>query len=237
MNKLRENELTIYYQFLSSYNAITNLERRMIKVSSIKKVNDLFELQPYLRFDKDKRKQIEKIRTTVADTYGMVCFSTDWQEPIMWGHYADCNKGIVLGFKVNRFDIRPVEYPTERKKISLDPQHMTPSDYIKAVGFIKYKSWSYEKEHRFFVKLEDCINIEGNYFLKFGNDLELKKVIIGPAHPYKNKRNYTQTARYITELVKKTGAEMIVSRAEFGGYRIVRCGLWTPKFEELLNKF
>jgi hypothetical protein len=85
----REDKLTIYYQFLSSRNAITNLERRMIKVSRINTVNDLFELQPYLRLNKDKRRQLGKIRTTVADTYGMVCFSTNWQEPIMWGHYAD----------------------------------------------------------------------------------------------------------------------------------------------------
>lgn len=229
--------MTIYYQFLSSRNAITNLERRMVKVSRIKTVNDLFELQPYLRLNKDKRRQLWRIRTKVADTYGMVCFSTDWQEPIMWGHYADRNKGIVLGFEVvsNRFTIREVKYPSERKKISLNPQIVTPSEYIEAVGFIKYEGWSYEKEHRFFVKLDDCVCIEGDYFLKFGNDLDLKRVIIGPEHPSKNKKNYIQTAKYITELVKQTGAELMVSRAEFGGYRVVRCGLWTPRFEKLLN--
>ena len=229
--------MTIYYQFLSSRNAITNLERRMIKVSRIKTLNDLFELQPYLRLNKDERRQLGKIRTKVADTYGMVCFSTNWQEPIMWGHYADRNKGIVLGFEVlsNRFTIKEVKYPPERKKSSLDPKTVTPSEYIEAVGFIKYEGWSYEKEHRFFVKLDDCICIEGNYFLEFGNDLELKKVIIGPEHPSKNRRNYIQTARYIAELVKQTGAELIVSRAELGGYRVVRCGYWTPKFEKLLN--
>ena len=209
----------------------------MIKVSRIKTVNDLFELQPYLRLNKDKRGQLEKIRTKVADSYGMVCFSTYWQEPIMWGHYADCNKGIVLGFEVvsNRFTIKEVKYPSERKKVSLDPQTVTPSEYIEAVGFIKYEGWSYEKEHRFFIKLDDCICIEGDYFLKFGNDLDLKKVIIGPEHPSKNKKNYIQTASYIIELVKQTGAELMVSRAEFGRYRVVRCGYWTPKFEELLN--
>ena len=229
--------MTIYYQFLSSRNAITDLERRMTKVSRIKAVNDLFELQPYLRLDKDERRQLGKIRTKVADTYGMVCFSTNWQEPIMWGHYADCNKGIVLGFEVvsNRFTIKEVKYPSERKKISLDPKTVRPSEYIEAVGLIKYKGWSYEKEHRFFVKLDDCICIEGNYFLKFGDDLKLRKVIIGPEHPSKNKKNYIQTARHITELVKQTGAELIVSRAEFGDYRVVRCGYWTPKFEKLLN--
>lgn len=229
--------MTIYYQFLSSRNAITDLERRMIKVSRIKKVNDLFELRPYLRLEKGNRRQLEKIRTKVADTYGMVCFSTNWQEPIMWGHYADCNKGIVLGFEVasKRFTIKEVKYPSERKKVFLDPQTVTSSEYIEAVGFIKYKGWSYEKEYRSFVKLDECMRIEGDYFLKFGTDLDLKKVIIGPEHPSKNKKNYIQTARYIAELVKQTGAELMVSRAEFGGYRIVRCGYWTPKFEELLN--
>ncbi|MHC4175171.1 MAG: DUF2971 domain-containing protein, partial [Planctomycetota bacterium] len=181
-------------------------------------------------------RQLRSIRTKVADTYGMVCFSTNWQEPIMWGHYADCNKGIVLGFEVvsNRFIIKEVKYPSERKRVRLDPKTVTPRDFIKAVGFIKYEGWSYEKEHRFFVKLDDCICIEGNYFLKFANDLYLKKVIVGPEHPSKNK-NYTQTARYIVDLVKQSGAELMVSRAEFGGYRIVRCGLWTPKFKGLLN--
>lgn len=233
---LREDKLTIYYQFLSSRNAITNLERRMIKVSRIKTVNDLFELQPYLRLDKDKRKQFRKIRTEVSNTYGMVCFSTNWQEPIMWGHYADSNKGIVLGFEVpNRFNINEVDYPSKRKRVPLDPQTTTPNEYIEAVGFIKYEGWSYEKEHRFFVKLEDCIFIEGNYFLKFSKGLKLKKVIIGPEHPSKNKKNYMQTARYITDLVKQNKAELIVTRAEFGGYRVVRCGLWTPRFETLLN--
>jgi len=229
--------LTIYYQFLSSRDAITNLERRMIKVSRIKTVNDLFELQPYLRLKKGERRQFGKIRTEVARTYGMVCFSTDWQEPIMWGHYADSNKSIVLGFEVmsSTFKIIKVDYPPERKRISLDPKVVTPSEYIEAVGFIKYEGWSYEKEHRFFVRLHECICIEGNYFVKFDKGLSLKQVIIGPEHPSKNKRNYNQTAKYITDLVKEIGAEMIVSRAELGGYRVVRCGYWTPKFQELLN--
>ena len=228
--------MTTYYQFLPSRNAITNLERRMIKVSRIKAVNDLFELQPYLRLNKDERRQLHKIRTKVSDTYGMVCFSTDWQEPIMWGHYADYNKGIVLGFeaKSNRFAIREVEYPSRRKRVSFDLKTVTHNEYIEAVGFIKYGGWSYEKEYRFFIKLDECTHIEEDYFLKYDNDLELRKVIIGPSHPSICK-NYKQKAKYIIDLVKQTGAELIVSRAELGGYRVVPCGTWTPRFQRLLN--
>ena len=140
----------------------------MIKVSRINKVNDLFELQPYLRINKYKRSQFRKIRKKVADTYGMICFSSDWQEPIMWGHYADSNKGIVLGFEFlsNKYNIKEVKYPPKRERISLDPRTITLDEYIDAVGFIKYESWSYEKEHRFFVKLDACIFIEENYFLE-----------------------------------------------------------------------
>ena len=227
----------MYYQFLSSRNAISNLERQMIKVSRIKAVNDLFELQPYLRVDRGKRKHLARLRTEVANTHGMVCFSVDWKEPIMWGHYADCNKGIVLGFELisSRFDMREVTYPQERTRISLDPQSITPSEYIEAVGFIKYTGWSYEKEHRFFVKLDDCLRIEDDYFLEFGNDLRVKQVIIGPAHPCKNRKDYTRTAKYIVGLVKRNGAQLIVAREEFGGYRVVRCGLWTPRLEALLG--
>jgi hypothetical protein len=226
----------LYYQFLSSRDAITNLERKMIKVSRIKKVNDLFELQPYLRIDKVTRKQLGNIRTKVANTYGMVCFSTNWQEPIMWGHYADRNKGIVLGFEFvsHRFPIKEVTYPSKRMEIPLDPQTVTPNEYIDAVGYIKYEGWSYEKEHRFFVKLDECTHIEGDYFLKYDNDLKLRKVIIGPTHPSICK-NYKQTAKYIIDLVKQTGAELIVSRPELGGYKVVPCGTWTPRFNELLN--
>jgi hypothetical protein len=229
----------MYYQFLSSCNAISNLERRMIKVSTIKKVNDLFELQPYLRVSKEEKKLFGNIRSRVADTYGMACFSTDWQEPIMWGHYADSNKGVVLGFELisNRFDMREVQYPSARKRISLDPQTITNEQYIDAVGFIKYEGWSYEKEHRFFVKLDECLTIEGNYFLRFGNDLKLKTVIIGPEHPSKEKKKtYAQSAKYITDLVKQADAELIVARAEFGTYKVRRCGTWTPLFQKLMNE-
>ncbi len=231
--------MTIYYQFLSSCDAITDLERKMIKVSRIQNLNDLFELRPYLRFDKGKRKRLEGVRKKAASTYGMVCFSEDWQEPLLWGHYADRNRGIALGFEVvsKRFYIARVRYPPERER---DPfgnrENITICEYINELGYNKYANWSYEKEHRFFVKLDDCLNIEGNYFLKFGNDLVLKKVIVGPAHPYKSKKNYAKTARYFVELVKPFSAELMVTRPELGGYRIVRCGLWTPRFEKLMKQ-
>jgi hypothetical protein len=235
----RGSEVIIYYHFLSSRDAMTDLERKMIKVSRIVNLNDLFELRPYLSINRDKRSQLEKLRSQIAKTYGMVCFSSDWQEPLLWGHYADRNRGIALGFEVisKRWAVRTVNYPPKRERDPFgDKKVIGEDEYIFALGYTKYANWAYENEQRFFIKLDDCVNIEGNYFLPFGSDLLLRSVILGPEHPYKNRNNYRRSAAYLAGLVKSFGADILVTRAERKGYRIVRCGRWTPLFEELMKK-
>lgn len=232
--------MNLYYQFLSSYNAITNLERKMIKVSRILNLNDLFELRPYLRIDGTRRRMLENIRKEAANTFGMVCLSSNWNEPLLWGHYADRNKGIALGFEIisTKYKLQQVNYPTNRERdpFSNKISDITVDDYIRELGYKKYINWAYEKEYRFFIKLDECVNIEGNYFLKFGDDLKLKEVIIGPEHSYKNKENYSSTAKYLISLVKSLNANLIVSRAEYQAYNIIRDGNWTARFQELMKK-
>lgn len=231
--------MTIYYHFLSSRDAMTDLDRKMIKVSRIVNLNDLFELRPYLLIKRDKRSRLEKLRSQIAKTHGMICFSSDWQEPLLWGHYADRNRGIALGFEVTseRYAAIPVKYPPKRERDPFgDKEVIGKDEYISALGYTKHANWAYEKEYRFFIKLDECVNIEGNYFLHFGTDLLLRSVILGPEHPYKNRNNYRTLAAYLVGLVKSFGADILVTRAERKRYRIVRCGRWTPLFEELMEK-
>jgi hypothetical protein len=30
---------------------------------------------------------------------GLVCFSADWRNPLLWAHYSDKQKGLCLGFE------------------------------------------------------------------------------------------------------------------------------------------
>ena len=230
--------MNIYYQFLSSRDAITDMERKMIKVSRILNLNDLFELRPYLRIDKEKKKRLENIRKKASDVYGMICFSNNWNEPLLWGHYADRNKGVALGFEFisKKYNILPVNYPNQRERDPFgDMENISIFDYIRKLGYTKYSNWSYENEYRFFVKIEECLNIEGNYFFEFKNHLILKEVLIGPEHPYKNKIKYLNNAKYFIELVKSFDANLIVTRPEYQGYKIVKCGRWTPRFVNLIK--
>lgn len=80
----------IYYHFLSSENAVSDLEKKRIKVSLINELNDPFELLPYLRYnDFKKRKLYHEVHKAVSKKYGLLCFSRTWDEPLLWGHYAD----------------------------------------------------------------------------------------------------------------------------------------------------
>lgn len=229
----------IYYHFLSTRDAITDLERKMIKVSRIMNLNDLFELTPDLLIGKYKRKQVARLRSQIAKTQGMICFSGDWQEPLLWGLYADRNRGIALGFEfmTEKHTPVPVKYLKERERNPFgDREVISTDEYISALGYKKHDNWAYEKEYRFFVELDKCINIEGDYFLPFGDDLLLRSVIFGPRHPYKNKSSYRVSASHLVQLVKSFRADILVTRPQWKGYKIERCGTWTPRFKELMEE-
>ncbi len=228
----------MFYQYLSSDHAILNLERKVIKVSRIKNINDIFELQPYRRFERGTRKLFQAKRNQIHNEYGMVCFSSSWVEPVMWGHYADKCKGIVLGFEINstRFGIQEVKYPKEPIRIEeSEIVKMTSQEFIDKVGFSKYKSWSYENEFRFFISLNECVQINGIYFLPFSADLTPTQIIIGPANSTFKNGDFVNSTKHLINLVKGLSLEIKVARLEFGGFRIIKCGKWTPKFQALLT--
>lgn len=219
----------IYYHFLSSKHAIHDLERKMIRVSLIDTLNDPFELLPYLgQKDSEQRKLYYNIRKIVSKEHGLLCFSQCWNEPLLWGHYADKHKGIALGFKISKYKILEVIYRQERVKlllrneVNLDKQH-----FLDILTKIKYQNWSYEKEYRVLVDLKDCILIDGHHFIKFGDSLTIKEIILGC--------KYDNSEEYVLKLSKEFDAKVIPSREAFKSYQIVRHGSKIKRFQKMLN--
>ena len=215
---------TKYYHFLSSKNAIHDLERKMIRVSTLASLNDPFELMPYLRFTKSKEiKRYMDIRQQISNIYGLLCFSKTWQEPLLWSHYADKHKGIALGFEVYGLNIFDVVYDPNpiRKQINLTNDIKTNKNLFLELTQIKYKKWEYEQESRILLKLENCIMIDGHYFIEFGNFLKVKEVRLGSFYDYK-----VNSKEYILKLSTiNLGAEVMPCRLERQGYKIVRDGV------------
>ena len=112
----------------------------------------------------------QQVINAAAQTIGLLCFSEAVDDPVVWSHYADSHRGIALGFVFNHGEsLFPVRY--ERKRVQLDYSALTNSDKegLSAgleQGFTtKAPSWSYEKEHRIFVRLDSCQMISEHYFL------------------------------------------------------------------------
>lgn len=219
----------LYYHFLSSYNEIHDLERKMIRVSLLDTLNDPFELMPYLRYrNRTRRKPYNNVRKAVSKKYGLLCFSQCWDEPLLWGHYADKHKGIALGFEISKYEILEVDYQPKRFELALtNIPELDEKAFLTTLAKVKYQKWDYEKEYRIWVNLEDCILIDGHHFIQFGDSLKVKEIVLGC--------KYDNSKKYILELSKRLNVRVIPSRMEFGGYRIIQDRLKIRKFQEMLN--
>ena len=128
------------------------------------------------------RRAFETMKREVAENRGILCFSDSWQNPVMWGHYAEQHKGLCLGFDVPDKCLGKVDYSRKRLVADLErltnPAGLEPDD-AKRFLFTKYSHWRYEREYRSFVTLEEKDSETGLHFANFSEQLKLKAVIVG----------------------------------------------------------
>jgi hypothetical protein len=96
------------YHFLTTENAISDLALKRIKVSRLKQLNDPFELLAVDTLNPLDKAALEAFKTRMNDAYGIICFSNDWNNPLLWGHYARAHTGIALGFEISDDLLRKV---------------------------------------------------------------------------------------------------------------------------------
>ena len=97
------------------------------------------------------------------------------ENALMWAHYADGHRGVVIGVEVDRdrYDLRPVQYegPPFVKQAEINP----PIETAKRILCYKHEVWIYEEEERIFVT--------GVRFAK----VEVKELILGSRMSPKDK--------------------------------------------------
>ena len=93
---------------------------------------------------------------TLSQKFGVICFSADPLHPLMWAHYANSHKGVLLEFDesdpvFHHDSFLKVDYGVERAEY--DPSG--PADQKAVEAFAKRKSldWGYEQEYRLIVDL------------------------------------------------------------------------------------
>jgi len=118
----------------------------------------------------------------LSQKIGIVCFSATNDNILMWSHYADQHKGVVIGFdsKILSDDWIPVDYSKERYSYNFASD--AKDIEVKRVIARKSDAWAYENEYRFGVSLQQCekINSGNEPVFIFGyTSKAVKEVIFG----------------------------------------------------------
>jgi hypothetical protein len=199
------------YNFLTSHFALKCLYEKRLKISTVQDLNDPFELLPYNLSDQALREAMLRSRDKLGRSRGLLCFSADWHEPVMWAHYGDKHRGICLGFEVPEDTAKAVDYVSNR----LPFPEVSPltNDYAETMLFTKFASWNYEQEIRMWASLEE--EEDGLYFKDFDEKLRLVEVIVGAECT-------TPRSAIVRALVPLTAEiSLIKARAGFTKFEIV----------------
>lgn len=159
----------------------------------------------------------------ISTTEGLLCLSSQSDSILMWGHYCDCHKGIVIGFNSSNtvFDgVRAVDYVTERVLFDAAWENNDPraKTYHHCIVFSKNDDWRYESEFRQIFKLAGLKQkpLEKGtmgFFLQLPPK-SISKVIIG--------------ARSSPDFLKKVQAEL--SKPHFSHVKLSRAMLHESKY-------
>jgi hypothetical protein len=125
------------------------------------------------------RAVIADFRKGFDDENGLLCFSADWTDPVLWSHYGAKHTGICLGFNVKKDILRKVIYQTSR--MVHDFKNETVSEKLSDIILCtKFASWAYERESRVLVELTSARKEGDLHFVPFDDELQLAEVILGP---------------------------------------------------------
>jgi len=177
-----------FYHYTSEEAALSILADKALKFSNLNNLNDPYEELKYF-FDEEyldrtllsrgvKRIEINRKKKEFQDSYNnikVVSFSKDFDSQLMWAHYADKHKGIVIQFELINEEqskyLRVVNYEKEIiKRKTYDTE-----DYSYALE-TKGEDWGYENELRLILADDMIIN---NAMLNFKNDFKVTKLILG----------------------------------------------------------
>jgi hypothetical protein len=175
------------YKFLSRKYGLESLCEKRLKISRISKLNDPFELAPYVLTNSGIRNTFFLTRDDLDKHTGLVCFSDDWRNPLTWAHYSDGQEGMCLGFEIP--DIDPSDLENEVMRVAYKRDLLQfPADFdklpekgrfkiIRTILSTKFKDWQYEREIRWWVQLQN--KESGLQFLDFSEKLRLVEAIVG----------------------------------------------------------
>ena len=171
------------YHLTSADFAISNIALGRLKVARFSDLNDPFELMALNLRERRTRRVARDFKNAYDSQTGLLCFSADWTNPVLWSHYGAKHRGVCLGFDLKKTRTQKVLYEDKRilEKFGEngDPLEIDEETQKRLVR-TKFCHWEYEEEYRVFVPLKKAVNEGMLHFCRFDSTLKLAEVILGP---------------------------------------------------------
>jgi len=159
------------YKFMESDYVRSSIEGKRIKVSTLDKLNDPYELLPHLIDTDGKTISSARCREVyiplLAKKHGFISLSSTAVDPVLWAHYAGSHTGAAFEFDFPKDALLEVDYLDERVRITiLDETFQIPptEESMLALFKRKFPSWAYECEYRVHVDLDSSTQSADFYF-------------------------------------------------------------------------
>jgi hypothetical protein len=206
------------FHFVNHEFGLKDIRERRLKIARIMELNDPFEFLGVELSDKIRRDALRRTKSELAKRFGLLCFTKNWHNPVLWGHYANKHRGLCLGFDLPEQLLERVRYVKSR----LPWPDSLDEDFMKQLLLTKFDHWSYEDEYRVYVNLEKSEN--DLYYANFSKELTLSQVIIGS----ESSISRSQLADALGDLA--SSVEVFKARSAFKTFKVVRNmdnSLWT----------
>jgi hypothetical protein len=165
----------LLYRYMDATTAWECLEEGSLAFTPPARFNDPFDTNPALDFDiseeqleilrqrRPSKRPFDPVRTMAAmrktrhafmhNTIGVACFTSVKNGPLMWAHYGDKHKGVMLCFDSKHsalHGLRPVNY--SRARPCVDSEGSNAGEAL----LVKSSVWKREKEWRLTAQLSQC---------------------------------------------------------------------------------
>ena len=130
---------------------------------------------------------IEKDYISQKSTLHFCSLSKVKNDMLMWSHYADGHKGIVIGIEeptackdpMNYVVTKDITYSNELHSFAMDDLTVRPMDIAMDILSHKYSMWQYEQEKRIFILDQAAHGILGSREGSFIESIKIKEIYVG----------------------------------------------------------
>ncbi len=148
----------IIYHFTSAEFAVKALRDRRLKIARINELSDPLQLCADSFSDSDGQSKLKAFRNHMNERYGIVCFLKNYDDPVLWSHYADGHRGVALVFEIPDDQAIIAHYQPERFRLDVDAAMQRggfAEPDLQAFIAAKFASLRYENEVRLICGLND----------------------------------------------------------------------------------